>query len=1334
MEMHPLLQSQMSVFVGWQMRPTTTAWNLPSVISFPKTVGLKRVQAAAERITQHQATHTRFVHIGTTIRQYTDPSMTIPIATRQMTEAEAEEYMENDFVRPFEPFGGAPLCRIEIIETPQRLLLLTDFHHTIADGTSIVRMMNEEEEGQMEMAEAAEAEVATFETEAYREAKKWTLEHFQGTELTVFATPRSGQTPWGRHLIASFTTDKRSIDEWCTAHRTKVSILFTAAFSIVLAKLTRQERVAFFTLSHGRTDARLRHTFGMFVRSLPLWVDADGELPVMDFIQRVQHEQLSALKNHIYPATHFCRDRQMGPAVTFGFQGTKIEEVCMMDGIPYKGVQLPHREACNDLNCTIYSDADNYEVRTDASEALVGLATLNMVAKAVVTCIQSIITHSSVRLKDISIADDNEQRHLISLGKGELLEYDDTQTWLDLFEEQVQKTPHAKAVVAGNGSLTYQELDRRSSAYAEEVAKKQQADSPFVCLKTTRQKEWMVKVIGVMKAGLAYVPIDPEWPEARQAEIRNDINRHPSTFKLPPSSFAYMIYTSGSTGKPKGVMVTHRGLFNLTHFIVNHWHLTAESRISCHSPLSFDASVEDLFPVLSVGGTLYIIPDDIRMNLSALARYLKDNGITGGCYTTQMGVMLAEKHQLEVDYLCVGGEKLTRVPPITARLINTYGPTECTVDATYCEIAKDKTYDDIPIGRPLDNMQVFVTDPQGQLLPQGATGELWIAGPQVAAGYWNDEALTKEKFTDCTFCTGKVYHTGDLVKWNEGGLLEFVGRTDRQIKRNGFRIEPEEIASALLQLKGIRQAVVTQLSSTDRGEELLCAYFTADKDMKVDDIRRELSMKLPDYLMPDTFMQLAKIPLTANGKTDYKRLPNPQPVVRQRMKPANEREELLCRLFAKVLQMDEVGATDNFFDLGGTSLSAIQLIGELENVGIKRSYQDIFERATPRELGSLSVRAPKEIPLSDHKEIPLSHSPQGERVNSYTIENSSTLKHRPVGNVTTLSPWGELERGILFLTGATGFLGSHVLRQLLAQGTEKVFCLVRDKDDIPAEERLKGKGISIVKGDITAPYSQWSALPCHSSEHLQTPIVSYESSAVVIHCAADVRHFARGTELEDTNVKGTEHIIDFCLQHHIRLIHISTASLDPQQATLPTLSPKGELGKGHFPYLHSKQLAEERVSNAAATKGLQAQILRVGNLIAGTTEDIIPTLSSLSDLSTSNAFLGFLRLMQQTGVCPESLAELTIDLSPVDLVAKEILLRANDEAAFTCQDGNLQPITLHVAPPVTVAQLVQRMNRQGIPVTIARDHDVINILQNLQHPSYEAYLLKEYLRNTPNSL
>ena len=400
------------------------------------------------------------------------------------------------------------------------------------------------------------------------------------------------------------------------------------------------------------------------------------------------------------------------------------------------------------------------------------------------------------------------------------MEYPATDTFVSLFLSQAVQYPTTIAVSDGNSTYTYKELDTLSNALAKkllDIVGENNGQRPFMSIMLGYEKDFVVAALGVERAGYAYVPLDYDYPNERLLYMLEDsesqvlITSHAilnektsdgdkfeakniifiddflneasslassSPINLAtPDGLAYMIYTSGSTGKPKGVMISHRAKANFMHFISKEWGHNAKSRIFCHSSFSFDASIEDLYPVLTVGGTLYIVPQEARRDMDLLQQFIVSNGITGGSFTTQFGQMLLLQYpDLPVKYIVIGGEKMTVVPQCNCRLINTYGPTEFTVDSTFYEVEKGREYKNIPIGRPLYNLAGYVVDKYGHLMPQGVPGELCLAGPQIANGYWHREDLTREKFTNVLFTSDKVYHTGDLVRYNEDGDIEYLGR------------------------------------------------------------------------------------------------------------------------------------------------------------------------------------------------------------------------------------------------------------------------------------------------------------------------------------------------------------------------------------------------------------------------------------------------------------------------------------------------------------------------------------------------------------------------------
>ena len=588
---------------------------------------------------------------------------------------------------------------------------------------------------------------------------------------------------------------------------------------------------------------------------------------------------------------------------------------------------------------------------------------------------------------------DRETQHIMAVSAGEKLDYDRSMTWTDLFREQARLHPERTAVSAENGSLSYAELDRLSDRLAAALLKQEgvQPDE-FVAVRMGRVKEFHLAVLAIHKAGAAYMPLDLEYPqgrvdymmadsgarltltEERAAELlAGETEGEPFVSRCAPDRRAYMIYTSGSTGKPKGVVIPQRALTNLVHFIARRWGLDEHSRIALHSNFAFDAAVEDLFPALTVGGTVFIVPENARKDIFEMRDYIAAHGINGGCYSTQFGQLLGADTELDLDYICLGGEAMTSVPRTRGHVYNTYGPTEFTVDATYYELEKDRDYRSIPIGRPLYNCAAYIVDSSLNLLTPGETGELCLAGPQLAEGYWNRPELTAEKFTELQLPgngTVKVYRTGDLARWNEEGQLEFCGRIDFQVKLRGFRVELGEVENCAARYPGIRQAAAEVRKNT------LCLYYTAAEEIDEAKLSAHMAESLADYMVPGVLMRLEAMPYNVNGKIDRKALPDP--VIQKGSDyaaPETETEKAAASAMAKVLGMaeEDLSVAGDFFEMGGDSIKAIRLVSLLREAGYAASVADVMSTRTARKLaeslrqsgiGSIS-QEPFEGPVED---------------------------------------------------------------------------------------------------------------------------------------------------------------------------------------------------------------------------------------------------------------------------------------------------------------------------------------------------------------------------------
>ncbi len=1298
---YPLLPSQEGIYYAWMSRHDATCWNLPVCMTYGPEIDRDRLREAIRAIVAQRET----LRLQLTIdadghpRQYIDSTLIIDVPCREMSEAAALDYRDHHFVRPFAPFAGEPLCRFEIVSTPEHHYLLFDLHHLIGDGVTISHAflgidlprayarlpLDKQDYG---LLDASLSQEALYDTERYENDRHYFLDHFQEHPFTTLCNTPT--IPWGRYLRKSKTTDRNAIDTWCKANNTPPNIIFSAAFSLVLSRLSGERETAFLTLFHGRTDRRLRNVWGMFVSTLPQLASHQPSDTIGSLLQQHRHEQFRSLRHNSYPLTHFCNDLNRTPMTTFGFQSGQIPESIALDGRLYAGMQLPYTESRNELSCMIYVHDTTYEIRVDCSSAWHDADYLNSFAQAVATVVAQIITQpSATPLDRLALICPEEQCHLEHLGSGESLSWPEEETLTNLIHRQYHRRPSATAIHDIHGIMSYEQLWLSSGHLSCMLCHHDIGHGDIVAIALPHDHRFLVSALAVMRCGAAYLPLDTSHPPQRQQFLLSDSNARllidettyarlttDETDFSPPlidkasidysrvSDMAYLMYTSGTTGKPKGVMISHRALCHFTYCTAHLWHLDEESRISCHAPFIFDASVEDLYPALTCGGTVFLPDDAIRHDLHALRHYLSEHHITGGCYTPQFAMLLTEGHPLDVAYLCVGGDRMTHVPATNGRIINTYGPTEFTVNATYYHVSGEQR-GNIPIGRPLPDLIAFVTDYAGNLLPRGMTGELCLGGPQMAMGYWHRPEETSQHFVFASFAGITLYHTGDYVRWNEEGQLEYIGRRDDQIELNGQRIEPGEIETILRQHDAIKDACVSVQSSG--GQDILCVHYTQalQKENSAknteDDIKHFIRQRLPSYMVPQLWHCMDRLPLSANGKVDRNQLPHliksrgkeernrlktkpnlANSILGERNKAAisSKTEMLLLSLFRQVLGNDDVGVTDSFFDMGGTSLSAMELVSKAREAHLAIDYAMLYRWSDVRSLTE-HLRQPS------HCRSQLWHVPKG-----FVPISIPKTTHLP-----------EHSTGHLLLTGATGFLGCHILAEYLRQENGIVHCLVRDHDEHTARERLLA---------IVARIMEKDAFSCHSLQiHVTHGDISHDgvfdaldsaNISTLIHCAADVNHYAPEAHLWDVNVEGTRHVLEYCLRHGIRLVHLSTLSVGgvDSHGQVHHLSEDEYYTGQSFvePYDYTKFMSEHIVLEAMEKKRLAATIVRPGFLVSPVGQaEHTPNRTDL--LATIDQLAGTL------GILPRRIASIPITYSHVDEAAREILSIATENNGKT---------------------------------------------------------------------
>ena len=1327
----PLSYAQTGVYFDCLKNSTSTLYNIPYCIKFQKDTD---TTALAEAVKTFVKAHPQMtVHFGNGdegIVQTVDLEHVVEILVKQMSDEELAQYKQ-DFVKPFD-LGTGPLYRFEIVTTEKQTYLLMDVHHLVFDGGSsdiflqqLCSIMNGEtiEDEDQNYAAYVMAEKTAEGGADYRSAADFFKERLSVVESATEVRPDLPNPVKGTISKAIAPLDFDTIQSQLSTLNSKLSTVITPAHLILaaiyysLSRFANSEQVCITTVSNGRSNLQIRNTVGMFVNTLALSTTI-GKQTVKEFLQEVSENFDETLSHENYPFAQIAADYgltaeiqfvyQLGMISQYVCQGTPLELENMELQVPKFPITFYVCEVQGQPSVCVEYDNGKYSARL-----------MQSLADAVKVTVERMMAKPDAALNSICIVSDEEAERIIKLGTGKDIEVDITKTFANLFTEQAKRTPDAPAVVDRESQLTYSEMDRYSNALAHQLIDFGVQPNDFVCVMLDRVKEFPLSVLSIHKAGAAYTPLDFEYPNerlsymlenseskvlitshdvlaAKQAE--GDFNTAAAkTFFIDdfmaetqlstvncqlstpidlstPDGLAYMIYTSGSTGKPKGAMLHQAGLRNFIAVVIDMEKLTAADRVSGHRSFSFDAHIEDMYPVLTLGGSFHIMPTEIRKDLGAIRQFLIDHQITGGGYSTAMtSLLLNTFDDLPIRFTTGGGEKMDGVFSDHIEIINVYGPTECTDDTSYYSIAPGRRVENIPIGQSVANNWNFIVDSAGNLVPQGVAGELCFAGIQVGRGYWRLPERTAKSFVDCPFVKQdrwgrpvRMYHTGDLCRWNEEGQLEYISRIDTQVKLRGFRIELGEIESKALNIEGIRQAAAEVRKVM--GNEHLVLYYTLESNSTLtdEDIRKTLAASsLAEYMVPDAYMQMDAMPMTPNGKINRKVLPLPEMKrVTEYETPKGEKEELFCNIFSDILKIKEVGATDNFFEIGGTSINAIKVIVEASKHGVQIVFNDIFNLKTPRalaeyvneELRMKNEELPTSVPKSTTK--------------TTTTENSqlSTLNSQLSSNTLNAFRNGERQPiGDVLLTGATGYLGIHILNELLTHYHGKILCPLRSKSGDDPRQRLKtlyfyyfgrteafahfDERVTTFAAEITEPDALERAA---NNSQLST----LNSKLTVINCVANVKHFSAGNDIEMVNIESVRHLIAFCLRTGSRLIHISTnsiAGISIDNVPGPEVKlTEQDLYIGQNidanKYVYSKFKAEELVLDAIAHHGLNAKIMRVGNLSARQKDGEFQI-----NFNTNN-FLAMLRAYVVIGMVPYKALDERFEFSPIDEVAHAIML------------------------------------------------------------------------------
>ncbi|MCP5052639.1 MAG: amino acid adenylation domain-containing protein, partial [bacterium] len=924
---YPLSAAQFRLFTVHLMEKDSTNYNMMTAFTLEGPLEKDRLDHALNRLVQrHGVLRTAFlIHDGTPVQRVLDP-VEFKVESR---EYEAEEDIDYDglirsFSRPFD-LGAAPLMRVELHSFgSNRHFLLFDIHHIISDGTSMSILVSEFSQLYEGLPLAPpvlqysdytlwQHKISAIEGSLEKSEAYW-LERFRdGVPMLEMPLdfPRPPQQSFeGDHIF--FSADEnltRRLNQFTTQSGTTLFMVLLTAYNILLLRYTSQQDMVVGCGTANRQHADLQDMVGMFVNML---VMRNTPSPQHTFNQLLEDVKTNAIQAFEHQAFQFDslveklnieRDPSRNPVFDVAFIVQNMEAGEFKTGNLH---YVPHKSESRTSKFDFFlaaSEEDNGTIRfaLEYCTKLFKTGTMARLSRHYLNVLTAIIqTDGNTLPGEIDLLTPEERKQLLE-------EFNNTTTPVPhdksihlLFEEQVERTPDSIAVMTSHASITYNHLNRLADQSAQGLIERGVKPGGIVGIMMEQSIQMIICILGVLKLGGAYLPIDQDYPKERIDFMLKDsgagilLRKHSTEYQyssryqdhLPtfppsnPSNLAYIIYTSGTTGKPKGVMVEHRNAVAYIHAFYHEFDITYRDVFLQQASFSFDVFVEEVYPILLKGGKLAIAQKDIILDMQVFHGFLVKQGVTViSCSPLLLNQVDKFPDTGSIRIFINGGDVLkpdyVRNLLNQGRVYNTYGPTETTVCATYYHYRDSgDEQGDPPIGKPIANYSVYIRDQFRQLTPIGIPGELCIAGPGVSRGYMNRPELTNEKFEIRT-SQFTLYKTGDLARWSADGNIQFLGRIDQQVKIRGYRIEPGEIENRLVQHEEVKEAIVTVRQSDD-GDKYLCAYFVSNVEIPSRDLRKHLEAELPDYMIPSHFVRLDTIPLTPNGKINRRALPAPQ--------------------------------------------------------------------------------------------------------------------------------------------------------------------------------------------------------------------------------------------------------------------------------------------------------------------------------------------------------------------------------------------------------------------------------------------------------------------------
>ncbi|MGB7923853.1 MAG: amino acid adenylation domain-containing protein, partial [Pyrinomonadaceae bacterium] len=1075
----PLSFAQQRLWFLDQLEPGSPFYNMPGAVELTGRLDVAALeQTLREIVRRHASLRTTFALAGGRPSQVITPGVTFNLTLVDLSallpedrHSEARRLSTEEAQRPFDLARG-PLLRATLLRlSEEKHIVLFTMHHVISDGWSMGVLVREVATLYEAFASGRPSPLPELAIQ-YADYAVWQRERLQGEfleqQLAYWRAQLDGApsvielpTDHPRPAIQSFRGARRlfTFDEQLStqlkqlSQREGVTLFMTllAAFQTLLARYSGQGDVVVGSPIAGRTRAEVEPLIGFFVNTLVLRTDVGGGQTFSEVLRRVREVCLGAYAHQDVPFEKLVEELQPERSLThtplfqvmFVFQSATAQTL-QLPGLELSELSVESDTSKFDLTLLINERVTDFSGAIEYSTDLRDASTIRRMIGHFEVLLRSVVMNPEQKITELPLLTGAERHHLLVERNDTAREYPSPHCVQEVFEQQAERTPESVAVVFDEQQLTYRELNRRANQLARYLRRLGVGPESRVGLLMERSPEMVLAVLGVLKSGAAYVPLDPAYPLERLSFMLSDsgacvlLTQGALRVALPPhpaqvveldkdwkeiaeqsaenlksgasaENLAYVIYTSGSTGRPKGVAMTHRALVNLIYWQLENLKWKTTKRALQFASLSFDVSFQEIFTTWCSGGTLLLISEDARRDAVQLISILKQQSIERVFLPFVALQNLAEAMDIDEPQpeslrdMVTAGEQLQITPSIAklfrrwtrCRLHNHYGPSESHVVTTYTLDEFSNDWATLPpIGRPIANTEIHIVDGEMQPVPLGVSGELYIGGEALGRGYLDRPELTAERFVPHPFSLepgARLYRTGDLARHLACGEIEYAGRIDHQVKVRGFRIELGEIESALTQHPGVRETVVVTRNDAP-GEKRLAAYVVArtGQSLSSSDLRTHLRQQLPEYMIPSAFVMLESLPLTPSGKIDRRALPAPE-VSRAELEgeyvgPRTAVEEMIAGIWSSVLKVEQVGINENFFEVGGHSLIATQVMSRVRDAfQVEMPLRSLFERPTVAGLAEVieaemrsegKLETPAIRPVSREAALPLSFAQQ----------------------------------------------------------------------------------------------------------------------------------------------------------------------------------------------------------------------------------------------------------------------------------------------------------------------------------------------------------------------